>query len=100
MHWVKKINNIQGYKISLTFEDNVTKVVDLENELWGEIFEPLKDLEYFKHVKVINDTIVWPNEADFSPNFLYNAGKEVKIEKQKTKPIKRSINRNRSKLKN
>ena len=76
MHWVKSINHIDGYKISLTFNDKKTKIVDIEPYLDKGIFLALKDQEYFKRVKVIDDTIVWPNEADFCPDTLYDIGKE------------------------
>jgi hypothetical protein len=47
--------------------------------LTGEIFEPLKNLRYFKTVKINPDldTIVWDNGADMSPDFLYEIGAEV-----------------------
>jgi hypothetical protein len=40
----------------------------------------LKDVDYFKTVRVNPDidTIVWENGADFSPDFLYESGTEVK----------------------
>lgn len=78
MHWVKKINSIDGYKISLTFNDKKIKIVDIEPYLDKGIFLDLKDQEYFKCVKVIDDTIVWPNDTDFCPDVLYELGKEVK----------------------
>lgn len=76
MHLVKKVNYISKYKLLLTFEDNTTKVVDLESYLEGEIFDPLKDVNYFKTVKLNPDidTIVWDNGADLSPDFLYEIG--------------------------
>ena len=39
----------------------------------GWSFEPLRDPDYFKQVRLNPDigTIVWPNGADFSPEFLY-----------------------------
>jgi len=39
----------------------------------GEIFAPLKNIEYFKKVQVNRDidTIMWENGADLSPDFLY-----------------------------
>jgi hypothetical protein len=67
---------IKGFKILITFNNGVKKVVDLEQHLWGEMFEPLKDKNLFKQFKVDNDihTIVWPNGADFSPESLYEIG--------------------------
>lgn len=78
MHWVKKINYVDGYKISLTFNDKKTKIVDVEPYLDKGIFLDLRDPKYFKRVKVVDDTIVWPNDADFCPDVLYQIGKEEK----------------------
>jgi hypothetical protein len=80
MHFAKEVKFISGYKLLLTFEDGVQKLVNTEPHLEGEIFEPLKDVDYFKTVRVNPDidTIVWENGADFSPDFLYEAGTEVK----------------------
>jgi hypothetical protein len=65
----------------LTFEDGVVKLVDMEPYLDGEIFEPLKDIDYFKTVSVHPDidTIVWNNDADVSPDFLYEVGVVQKV---------------------
>ena len=61
-------------------EDGVRKLIDMEPHLEGEIFDPLKNVDYFKTVRVNQDidTIVWENGADFSPDFLYGVGTEVK----------------------
>jgi len=78
---VKEVLYVSDYKLQLTFEDGSVKIVDLEPYLDGEIFEPLKDIEYFKTVRVDPDidTIVWDNGADMSPDFLYEIGEEVEI---------------------
>jgi len=62
---------LDGYRLQLTFSDGLTENVDLENELWGEVFEPLKDLENFRKFKLNPFTIEWESGADFSPEFLY-----------------------------
>ena len=76
MHFVKKAKYVSGYRLVLTFEDGSVRLVDLEDYLDGEVFEPLKDVSYFRRVRVNRDldTVVWPNEADFSPDFLYEIG--------------------------
>jgi hypothetical protein len=61
------------YRIWLKFADGVEGEVELESELWGEMFEPLKDKARFAEFVLNNElgTIVWPNGADFAPEFLY-----------------------------
>jgi len=78
MHFVKDVAYVSEYKLLLTFEDGVVKLVDMEPYLDGEIFEPLKDIDYFKTARVNpdTDTIVWDNDADISPDFLYEIGEE------------------------
>lgn len=70
---------VSGYKVWLKFTDGREGEVDLEGELWGEMFEPLKDRELFKTVRLDRElnTIRWENEADFAPEFLYAKLKEV-----------------------
>jgi len=77
MHYVKNVAYLSDYKLKLRFEDGSVKVVDLGSYLDGPIFEPLKDTDFFRRVTVNPDidTIVWPNNADFAPEFLYEIGK-------------------------
>lgn len=50
-------------------------IVDLEKELYGEVFEPLRDKDLFKQVFLTSRTIEWPNGADFAPEFLLEIAK-------------------------
>jgi Protein of unknown function (DUF2442) len=64
---------IAAYRLWLQFADGSQGEVDLEQELWGEVFEPLRDQAYFKTVQLDKElnTIRWDNGADFAPEFLY-----------------------------
>jgi hypothetical protein len=62
---------LTGYQIRLTFSDGLTGVVDLESEIWGEVFEPLKEISYFKNFTKDRWTIGWDCGADFAPEFLH-----------------------------
>ena len=66
------------YVFTLRFADGVCGNVDFEKELWGEMFEPLKDKEIFATAKISADfpNLVWANGADFAPEFLYAKAKE------------------------
>jgi len=61
------------YKIWVRFADGVEGEIDLSGELWGEVFEPLHDPKFFARMSLDPDvgTVVWPNGADFAPEFLY-----------------------------
>jgi len=69
---------IQGYKIELRFNDGKIKIIDFKDLLWGEVFEPLKEVEYFKNFKLNPFTIEWENGADFAPEYLYDFGESEK----------------------
>jgi len=60
------------YIIWVKFSDGAEGVVDLKDQLHGEMFEPLKKLPTFKSFQVDPEleTIVWGNGADFAPEFL------------------------------
>jgi hypothetical protein len=64
----------RDYVLHVRFADGHEGDVDLEGELHGEVFEPLRDPAYFRQFQVRTDlgTIVWPNGADFAPEFLYD----------------------------
>ena len=68
-----KAEYVEGYKIKISFEDGAVGIIDLDGELWGEVFEPLKDLNNFRAFKFDPElqTIVWPTGADLAPEFLY-----------------------------
>ena len=70
---IAEMKYISDYRIWLKFEDGSQGEVDLEKELWGEVFEPLKQKQLFKRVRLDTElnTITWDNGADFAPEFLY-----------------------------
>lgn len=63
-----------GYRVWLRFADGLTGEIDVERELWGPAFEPLKDVTELAKLRFEPDlgTIVWPNGADFAPEFLHD----------------------------
>ena len=76
MHYVVDAAYLGEHKLKVQFENDEVRIVDLSDHLDGPIFEPLKDPSFFRQVRVNHDidTVVWPNDADFSPDFLYDIG--------------------------
>lgn len=76
MQKVTNVRVIDHYVLEVTFADGELRRVNVEPLLFGEVFEPLRDPAIFRAVTVDPElgTIVWPNGADLSPEFLYAAG--------------------------
>ena len=72
---VEQAKYIDDYKIWLSFNDGTQGEIDLASELYGEIFEPIREPENFRqfHVHTELNTLTWPNGADFAPEYLYKA---------------------------
>lgn len=79
MHYVTDAAYVSDYKIRIRFENDEVKLVDLGPHLDGPIFEPLREISYFRSFTVNPDvdTVTWPNNADFSPEFLYEIGESI-----------------------
>lgn len=70
---VQEVEVVGKYRLRLTFDDGVVREVDLEDDLWGPVFEPLRDPDYFARVRVDHElgTVVWPNGVDLDPCVLH-----------------------------
>ena len=74
MHYdVLEARYIGGHVIWLRFRDGTMGELDLSSALDGPIFEPLRDPLYFQKFTIHPEfrTLVWPNGADFAPEFLH-----------------------------
>ncbi len=78
---VIEVKALDGCKLWLRFRDGTTGTVDLSAELWGPMFEPLKDQALFERAAVHPElhTVMWPNGADLSPEFLYKEAAEQTV---------------------
>lgn len=71
---VTKARVVAPYTLELEFNNGAKKQVNLWPDLYGPIFEPLRDPEYFAraYVNPATRTVEWPNGADFAPEFLFD----------------------------
>ena len=71
---IERVEYLGEYRLMLHFKDGKSGEVDLEDELWGPVFEPLRDVALFKQFRLHErgTTIEWPaTGADLAPEFLY-----------------------------
>ena len=70
---VTNVEPLGGYGLRLWFDDGTEREVDLTDDLWGPMAEPLRDPKLFRRVRVDPElrTIVWPNGFDMDPDVLH-----------------------------
>lgn len=74
---VVEVKPLAGYRLWVRFHDGTAGTINLTSELWGPMFEPLKDIALFLQASVDPEleTVTWPNGADLAPEFLYQAAR-------------------------
>lgn len=70
---VVEAKHVAGFVVWLRFRDGTQGEIDLGPELVGPVFEPLKEPGAFAQFRIHPEfhTLVWPNGADFAPEFLH-----------------------------
>ena len=70
------------HSLELTFDDGMHKRVNVLPLLDSPVFEPLREPSYFARMVLdpVAGTVVWPNEADFAPEALYELEQEEETE--------------------
>ena len=68
---VIKARHISGHKLKAWFSNGEQRTIDLSDCLNGPVFEPLKDIDFFKKFTIRFNTIEWENGADFATEYLY-----------------------------
>jgi hypothetical protein len=59
------------FSLDLKFNDNSIRRFDARPYLDFGVFNELKDIKYFKQVRIAYGTVQWPHEQDISPDTLY-----------------------------
>ena len=86
MNDITKIEYKDGYTYHIIFDDGSRGDVDFSEYLdKGPVFEPLRDIGFFKKATIEGGTICWPNSVDIAPETLYE--KVTSRESITAKPI-------------
>jgi len=68
---IKNVTPLPDYRLLLKFENDESRVFDVQPYLNIGKFSELKSVSLFNSVKVSFDSIEWANHLDFAPEFLY-----------------------------
>jgi hypothetical protein len=73
IHDIRSVEVIGRYCLRVLFDDGAVRELDLEGQLDGPVFEPLRDPELFARVRVDSEsgTVAWPTGADLDPIVVY-----------------------------
>jgi hypothetical protein len=69
----------EDFSLELKFNDNSIRKFDARPYLDVGVFTELKDLGYFKQVRIAFGTVQWPLEQDISPDTLYIESRQSEI---------------------
>jgi len=71
---ITSVEYIAPYSLSLVFDDGLSRTINLEGILEGELFGLLRDPALFAQVRLDPEahTVVWPSGADFDPATLHD----------------------------
>ena len=59
------------YQLRVTFTNGEIGIYDCRPLLDFGVFKELRDVRYFRQVRVENGTIAWPHEQDICPDTVY-----------------------------
>ncbi len=72
MNNVTEIEYKGGFVFRVVFDDGKNGDLDFSEYIGkGPVFEPLRDVSFFKTARIEGGTIAWPNGADIAPETLY-----------------------------
>ena len=65
---------LDDYVLRIRFNDGTEQIIDFEPVLYGSIFGPLRDLDVFNQVELVEyaGCLEWPTGADFDPETLHD----------------------------
>ncbi|HEX3599671.1 MAG TPA: DUF2442 domain-containing protein [Lacipirellulaceae bacterium] len=70
---VISVQPLEKYRLAVRFDDGTEGVIEMQDRLFGPVFEPLQAPAIFRQVFVDEfGAIAWPNGADLAPDAVYD----------------------------
>jgi hypothetical protein len=71
---ISSVALVPPYALHLRFNDGLTRTIDFESILEGELYGPLRDPQVFAQCTLDPEihTVIWPCGADFDPATLHD----------------------------
>jgi hypothetical protein len=74
MYWdVERVEPLDDYRIHIELVNGREGTFDMRPYLEHGVFRELKDLDYFRQVRVVLGAVTWPHGQDIAPETLYAA---------------------------
>ena len=75
------VEALPGYRLMVSFDDNVAGIIKLESFIQNGIFAELKNEALFSQVKINGSSISWNDDLEIDANAIYAELKGVDPEK-------------------
>ncbi|MEW6262636.1 MAG: DUF2442 domain-containing protein [Thermodesulfobacteriota bacterium] len=79
---VKEVIPGDDYVLHIVFDNGESGTLDMKQVLGFGVFQRLKDINAFRRVRVVFDTIEWDSGVDLDPEFVYSKCKGAKAAPQ------------------
>lgn len=70
--YVTKVIPKEDYSLLLTFADGKKGIYDFKPNLHYPVYQKQKDIAFFMQAKAAYSSVVWPDDSDIDPEYLYN----------------------------
>ena len=72
---VEEVQPNKDYTLTIKFHDGSVKLFDAKPLLENQLYEALKNPGFFMQAKAEFDTVIWNDDIDIAPEYLYEASK-------------------------
>ena len=72
---VVAVRPLSGFQLDVEFADGLRGRFDYSEFIHREdagVFAPLRDVNYFKQVGIVDGAVTWPGELDLAPDAMYD----------------------------